>query len=163
VNHIGYSFVSQDPKGRYTMSDSRKAFEKIERHFTSGNSVDVERATILKSDWELAKQYMIPSVQDAGEPVGEVSPLIYGSWDDNGGNFKNVILVDRSLPLGTKVYTHPPRALVPQGYKLVSIKPTLDMIYAAHEDGCIDHYDAEITWEIMVAAAQEPSKQEPTQ
>jgi hypothetical protein len=54
-------------------------------------------------------------------------------------------------------------AVTPKGYKLVPIKPTLDMIYAAHEDGCIDHYEAEITWEIMVAAAQEPSEQEPTQ
>jgi hypothetical protein len=24
VNHIGYSFVSQDPKGRYTMTDFKK-------------------------------------------------------------------------------------------------------------------------------------------
>jgi hypothetical protein len=57
------------------MSDSKSAFEKIERHFTSGNSVDVERATILKSDWELAKQYMIPSAQDGGEvePFGAES------------------------------------------------------------------------------------------
>jgi hypothetical protein len=54
-------------------------------------------------------------------------------------------------------------AVVPEGWKLVPIKPTLDMIYAAHEDGCIDHYEAEITWEIMVAAAQEPSKQEPAE
>jgi hypothetical protein len=57
------------------MSDSKSAFEKIERHFTSGNSVDVERATILKSDWELAKQYMIPNAQDGGEvePFGAES------------------------------------------------------------------------------------------
>jgi hypothetical protein len=52
---------------------------------------------------------------------------------------------------------------MPEGWKRVPIKPTLDMIYAAHESGCIDHYDAEVTWEIMVAAAQEPSEQEPTQ
>jgi hypothetical protein len=40
------------------MSNSKEAFEKIERQFTSSNNVDVERATILRADWELAKQYM---------------------------------------------------------------------------------------------------------
>ena len=38
--------------------DSREAFDKIERQFTSANSVDVERSTVLRADWELAKQYM---------------------------------------------------------------------------------------------------------
>jgi hypothetical protein len=55
------------------------------------------------------------------------------------------------------------RTVVPKGYKLVSIKPTLDMIDAAHESGYIDNYEAKITWEIMVAAAQEPLKQEPAE
>jgi hypothetical protein len=54
-------------------------------------------------------------------------------------------------------------AVVPEGWKLVPIKPTRNMIDAAHDSGYIDHYEAEITWEIMVAAAQEPSEQEPTQ
>jgi hypothetical protein len=54
-------------------------------------------------------------------------------------------------------------AVTPKGYKLVSIKPTRNMIDAAHDSGYIDHYEAEITWEIMVAAAQEPPKQEPAE
>jgi hypothetical protein len=54
-------------------------------------------------------------------------------------------------------------AVTPKGYKLVSIKPTLDMIDAAHESGYIDNYEAKITWELMVAAAQEPSKQDPAE
>jgi hypothetical protein len=55
------------------------------------------------------------------------------------------------------------RAVVPEGWKLVPIQPTRNMIDAAHESGYIDHYEAEITWEIMVAAAQEPSEQEPAE
>jgi hypothetical protein len=56
------------------MSYVREAFEKIERHFTSGNSVEVERATILRTDWELAKQYIIlsgvvPGVCDGKEQL----------------------------------------------------------------------------------------------
>jgi hypothetical protein len=47
------------------------------------------------------------SAQDGEEAVGEVSSLIYGDWNSGDGTFKNVILVDRSLPLGTKVYTAP--------------------------------------------------------
>jgi len=51
------------------MSDIREAFEKIQRQFTSTNSIDVERATILRSDWELAKQHMEDRAQGDAEPV----------------------------------------------------------------------------------------------
>jgi hypothetical protein len=115
VNHIGYSFLSQDQKGRYTMSDSRKGFTQIRQHSTSADSGEAVKGTILSSDLELANQYMKS------------------------------------------------RAVVPDGWKLVPIKPTRDMIDAAHESGYIDNYEAKITWEIMVAAAQEPLKQEPAE
>jgi lipoate-protein ligase A len=36
----------------------QEAFERITRKFTSSNSVDVERATILKEEWELAKKFI---------------------------------------------------------------------------------------------------------
>lgn len=53
------------------MSDAREAFEKIQRQFTSTNSIDVERATILRSDWELAKQYMTAHPQPIQHPDDE--------------------------------------------------------------------------------------------
>jgi len=36
----------------------QEAFERITRKFTSSNSVDVERATILKEEWKLAKKFI---------------------------------------------------------------------------------------------------------
>ena len=60
------------------MSDSKEAFEKIERQFTSSNSVDVERSTVLRADWELAKQYMN---EQASRQALEGEPVLW--WDEN--------------------------------------------------------------------------------
>lgn len=51
------------------MSDIREAFERVQRKFISKNSIDVERATVLRSDWELAKQYMTTRAQAVPEWV----------------------------------------------------------------------------------------------
>jgi hypothetical protein len=75
----------------------------------------------------------------------------FESWPDNQ--------VAEIMLLRARVSKFEASAVVPKGYKLVPIQPTRNMIDAAHESGYIDHYDAEITWEIMVAAAQEPLKQ----
>ena len=45
---------------------NREAFEKIERQFTSSNSINVERSTILRTDWDLAKQHIN---EQASRPV----------------------------------------------------------------------------------------------
>lgn len=69
------------------MSDTREAFEKIQRQFTSTNSIDVERATVLRSDWELAKQHMADRAQGDSEPVGwKLAPIVptksmQDAWD----------------------------------------------------------------------------------
>jgi hypothetical protein len=55
------------------------------------------------------------------------------------------------------------RVVVPDGWKLVPIKPTRDMIDAAHDHECIDFYEAGITWEAMIAASPLLLDQEPTQ
>jgi hypothetical protein len=97
------------------MSNSRKGFTQIRQHFTSADSGEDVKGTILHSDFAFLNQYIKA------------------------------------------------RVVVPEGWKLVPIKPTRNMIDAAHDSGYIDHYEAEITWEIMVAAAQEPSEQEPAE
>lgn len=70
------------------MSDMKKAFDKIQRQFKSANSVDVERATVLRSDWELAKQYMASRAQGDAEPVevwlGNGDKLIADIYADDG-------------------------------------------------------------------------------
>jgi hypothetical protein len=53
--------------------------------------------------------------------------------------------------------------VMPVGWKRVPIKPTRDMIDAAHNHECIDFYEAGITWEAMIAASPTPPEQEPTQ
>jgi hypothetical protein len=55
------------------------------------------------------------------------------------------------------------RAVVPAGWKLVPIKPTRDMIDAAHDSQFITRYEATITWEEMIEASPTPPEQEPTQ
>jgi lipoate-protein ligase A len=35
-----------------------EAFDRIERKFSSSNSIDVTRATITKEEWELAKAFI---------------------------------------------------------------------------------------------------------
>lgn len=40
------------------MKDLKEVFEKVERKFTSANSVEVERATVLKSEWGFVKKYI---------------------------------------------------------------------------------------------------------
>jgi hypothetical protein len=52
-------------------------------------------------------------------------------------------------------------AVTPKGYKLVPIKPTRNMIDAAHESQCITRYEATITWEEMIKASPAPPEQEP--
>jgi hypothetical protein len=52
-------------------------------------------------------------------------------------------------------------AVVPEGWKLVPIKPTRNMIDAAHDSQCITRYEATITWEEMIKASPEPPEQEP--
>jgi hypothetical protein len=61
------------------MSDTRLAFEKIERKFTSANSVDVERSVILKSEWELAKQFIN---KQASRQALDGEAVLW--WDGNG-------------------------------------------------------------------------------
>jgi hypothetical protein len=73
VNHIGYSFLSQDQKGRYTMSDSRKGFTQIRQHSTSADSGEAVKGTILSSDLELANQYMTTRA---------VVPVAHIKWSD---------------------------------------------------------------------------------
>lgn len=88
------------------MSDRKEAFDKIQRHFTSSNSIDVERATIKKLDWDLAKQYLISSAHDDDEPMAEVIPKVVGiemAWVNPWNK----------SPVGTKLYTRPPSAVVP--------------------------------------------------
>lgn len=42
-----------------TAEDVKRAvYERIERRFSSGNSVPVERATITKDEWEQVKAYL---------------------------------------------------------------------------------------------------------
>jgi hypothetical protein len=101
------------------MSNSKSAFEKIERHFTSGNSIEVERATILRSDWELAKQYMPASAQDGGEPVAWLCIRPDGEpW----GAVTNQVSVDLWMRLGSlgrtvcPLYTRPPSAVAPEPF-----------------------------------------------
>ena len=36
----------------------KEAFDRIERKFTSSNSIEVTRATITKEEWELAKSFI---------------------------------------------------------------------------------------------------------
>ena len=74
------------------MSDiEREAFERIERHFNSGNTVKVEQSVIKRADWILAKGHIkacrqalsscseIPNssdhITDAGEMVGSRQAL----------------------------------------------------------------------------------------
>jgi hypothetical protein len=52
-------------------------------------------------------------------------------------------------------------AVVPEGWKLLPIKPTRNMIDAAHDNQCITRYEATITWEEMIGASPAPPKQEP--
>jgi hypothetical protein len=54
-------------------------------------------------------------------------------------------------------------AITPKGYKLVPIKPTRNMIDAAHDSQCITRYEATITWEEMIEASPTPPEQEPSE
>jgi hypothetical protein len=54
-------------------------------------------------------------------------------------------------------------AVVPEGWKLVPIKPTRNMIDAAHDSQCITRYEATITWEEMIEASPTPPEQEPSE
>jgi hypothetical protein len=68
---------------------------------------------------------------------------------------------DRDLPLGAEVYTTPPSAAgVPDGWRLVPIEPTEEMLDAAtmHDttprDASIDQWNRD-TWSFMLDAAPE--------
>lgn len=116
------------------MSDTREAFDKIQRQFTSKNSIDVERATVLRSDWELAKQYMASRAQGDAEPAAYAAvnridkSAIAGLFQTEGmaglgaqqcgGDVRPLVFGD----------THPPKAqAVPEGWQLLPVEPTPEM------------------------------------
>ncbi|EAO4078937.1 hypothetical protein C6035_18140 [Salmonella enterica] len=73
------------------------------------------------------------------KPVGEVSEKRYGlvmdgTVDLGGESTYRIIKGEKAmkrLPLGTKFYIAPPAPVVPDGYALVPVEPTDEMIAAA--------------------------------
>jgi len=94
------------------MSD-REAFEKIERKFTSSNSVDVERSTILRVEWELAKQYITEQASRQaldGEAVMYTYPEFVADLEGQPEGTATMIPVTRhagETDLTAPLYTHP--------------------------------------------------------
>ncbi|ECF9074714.1 TPA_asm: hypothetical protein G4P39_004834 [Salmonella enterica subsp. enterica serovar Muenchen] len=105
------------------------------------------------------------------KPVGEVSEKRYGlvmdgTVDLGGESTYRIIKGEKAmkrLPLGTKFYIAPPAPVVPDGYALVPVEPTDEMIAAAmncedvlfnsDESFCVQFGNI---YEAMLAAAPQP-------
>ena len=62
--------------------------------------------------WQASRQAL------EGEAIGEVGYMFQPNWDDPSKT-KSVALVDKSLAPGTKLYTHPAIADVPEKWRTV--------------------------------------------
>lgn len=47
-----------------TDDKEREAYERVERKFNSGNSIDVERTVITKEEWDLSKKFIASQAYD---------------------------------------------------------------------------------------------------
>ena len=84
------------------------------------------------------------------KPVGEVVNIEY-----NGVNYGSSVVMYSECPAGTKLYTH---QAIPEGYKLVPIEPTNEMLIAAQSTWTsgINYSGAHIArYKAMLAAAPE--------
>lgn len=94
---------------------------------------------------ELAKQEPVAIVEAGKHP-----------WD----YCLSVVYLDNPLPVGTKLYAAPIPPAVPEGWKLVPIEPTQEMIKAAMEEYTKDEWRrCESCYADMLAAAPTPKEE----
>jgi hypothetical protein len=95
------------------------------------------------------KDMALRSLGDAREPVAEV--VQREPYDDGTPNQHNDLNwrldnCENSLPVGTKLFTAPPRSAAPEGYVLVLAEPTNDMAdagYRALSERGVDYHDCD--------------------
>ena len=114
------------------MSDERQAFEQL--HAIPSGAEWCEKRHIyihkkysglvlhpINESWEaFCEGALWQASREAleGEAIGEVGYMIQPNWDDPSKT-KSVALVDKSLAPGTKLYTHPAIADVPEKWRTV--------------------------------------------
>ena len=83
--------------------------------------------------WQASRQAL------EGEPIGEIGYMIQPNWDDPSKT-KGVALVDKSLAPGTKLYTHPASADVPEKWRTVmkELADDLESEVEARRSGDLD-------------------------
>jgi len=66
----------------------------------------------------------------------------------------------QNLPVGTELYTHPPRAqAVPEGWKLVPIEPTHEMTERGAQEADWYAHNAQYCYKAMIDAAPQPPQE----
>ena len=83
--------------------------------------------------WQASRQAL------EGEAIGEVGYMFQPNWDDPSKT-KSVALVDKSLAPGTKLYTHPAIADVPEKWRTVmkELADDLESEVEARRSGDLD-------------------------
>jgi hypothetical protein len=114
------------------MSDERQAFEQLhaipsgaewceKRHIYIHKNYSGLVLHPINESWEaFCEGALWQASREAleGEAIGEVGYMIQPNWDDPSKT-KGVALVDKSLAPGTKLYTHPAIADVPEKWRTV--------------------------------------------
>jgi hypothetical protein len=112
------------------MSDERQAFEQLhaipsgaewceKRHIYIHKNYSGLVLHPINESWEaFCEGALWQASREAleGEAIGEVGYMIQPNWDDPSKT-KGVALVDKSLAPGTKLYTHPAIADVPEKWR----------------------------------------------
>lgn len=108
----------------------REEYENFEAWLCTLNSFSPSELRFGFLAWQAAKQSPI-SQNEQQEAVGIVTGL---SIANNPREFEWY----KPVELGAKLYLSPPKQAIPEGWKLVPIEPTQDMLFASlnhHKEG----------------------------
>ena len=103
---------------------------------------------------ETFRRLAIENERECAEAVGVTASL---PGTNNGYTF--VAFNGSDVPVGTKLFTFPPAAQVPEGWKLVPIEPTDKMVTAGYSEVTVEiensSRDIKDVYQAMLAAAPE--------
>lgn len=136
---------------RKVMQQALETLESLQGGCTDSGDGTVEAITVYCPEIIEALRTAIEEMEQE-EPVGEVRDFKYSTvflYKMNTGEKQHY------LPVGAKLYTHP--ATIPEGWQLVPVEPTEEMLVAGYETEMFpeDRTPREI-YNAMLAAAPKP-------